>query len=447
MEQDLYLHGLIGGAPAAEPLWVRPVDWLEVPELELTDDKVQLLFAIIPNTTQNYLAFVCTGNYTVDWGDGNTENVASGVKAQHQYDWNDIDPLTLTSDGYLQTLVVITPNGGVLSTVNFEQEHSAAPSGASNLKFFEFVVNCPSATQLNLTYFNESTQHIILGANNVTVWSDLFSASGLYRFQCKASMSHVTTMDYAFSLCNQLVEVIFDIPDFSSCGNFYRCFNYTNLVNAPEMIFNPNIEVWLDDMFEFCSSLKTVPAYVGTGGVTSITSMFGYCLSLAEVPLFDTSGVVWFDNMFDNCVSLKTVPLFDTSSGEHFYRMFYYAISLTQIPAFDTSAAVTMQDFVNGTPIAVIPAYNLSNCSDPNTATLCSASAYDAITSYNATGMKVTFSLANFFLDHANLINVFNNLASGVVAQTITVTGNPGAASLTAPDLAIATSKGWTVVT
>jgi hypothetical protein len=43
-------------------------------------------------------------------------------------------------------------------------------------------------------------------------------------------------------------------------------------------------------------------------------------------------------------------------------------------------------------------------------------------------------------------VDLFNDLAT-VVSKTITITGNPGVADLTAGDLAIATGKGWTVTT
>jgi len=89
----------IGGTPAAVSLWERPVDWLVVPDLLPEDDKIYLLIKIAENTTANYLAFTVTGNYIVDWGDGNVENVASGVKAQHQYDYTDLNISTITSSG------------------------------------------------------------------------------------------------------------------------------------------------------------------------------------------------------------------------------------------------------------------------------------------------------------------------------------------------------------
>lgn len=146
MEQDLYLHGLIGGTPAAEPLWTRPADWLAVPDLSPTDDKIYLLVNVVPDSTTNYIAFKFTGNYTVDWGDGNTENIASGDSAIHQYDWDDISPETLTSDGYRQVLITITPQeGNNITLINFQERYpNTSLSYAS--KCYEIKINCPNAT-------------------------------------------------------------------------------------------------------------------------------------------------------------------------------------------------------------------------------------------------------------------------------------------------------------
>ena len=48
-------------------------------------------------------------------------------------------------------------------------------------------------------------------------------------------------------------------------------------------------------------------------------------------------------------------------------------------------------------------------------------------------------------MQRAELVDLFNDLKSGVVSQTITVTNNPGVPDLTAADILIATAKGWTV--
>jgi hypothetical protein len=48
-------------------------------------------------------------------------------------------------------------------------------------------------------------------------------------------------------------------------------------------------------------------------------------------------------------------------------------------------------------------------------------------------------------LGQAELVEIFTNLAT-VVGQTITISGNWGASLLTAPERAICTDKGWTLV-
>ena len=122
--------------------------------------------------------------------------------------------------------------------------------------------------------------------------------------------------------------------------------------------------------------------------------MFQYCYSLQTVPLLNTALGTSFSNMFSYCYSLQTVPLLNTAIGTNFGSMFQDCYSLTQ-------AALS--------------------------------------------GTSKTISYASCYLSQAALVDVFNGLSSGVVGQTITVTGNPGTASLTVAEKAIATDKGWTL--
>ena len=61
------------------------------------------------------------------------------------------------------------------------------------------------------------------------------------------------------------------------------------------------------------------------------------------------------------------------------------------------------------------------------------------------TNVRASLSLANKNLGRTMIVEVFNGLASGVSAKTITVSANPGYASLTSADRLIATAKGWTI--
>ena len=60
-------------------------------------------------------------------------------------------------------------------------------------------------------------------------------------------------------------------------------------------------------------------------------------------------------------------------------------------------------------------------------------------------GTAISISYLDCNLDQAAIVAIFNGLASGVTAQTITITGNPGVADLTAANRLIATDKGWTI--
>jgi hypothetical protein len=59
-------------------------------------------------------------------------------------------------------------------------------------------------------------------------------------------------------------------------------------------------------------------------------------------------------------------------------------------------------------------------------------------------GTQISIGYAGCKLSEAGLVAIFTALGT-VVGKTITVSGTPGDANLTAPDLLIATAKGWTV--
>ena len=66
--------------------------------------------------------------------------------------------------------------------------------------------------------------------------------------------------------------------------------------------------------------------------------MFGSCLKLTTVPLFDTSKVTNMRNMFNHCDSLTTVPSFDTVNVKDMDYMFNYCSALEQIHMININA-------------------------------------------------------------------------------------------------------------
>ena len=305
--------------------WVRPIDWLTLPEVYDGEQKVIGLWAVYDGDS-NFCAFTISGACTIDWGDGSApENVSDGVKANHNYVYTDLSSGTECSRGYRQAIITITMQVGQnLTSIDFNQRHSSS----------------------NTQYDNN--------------WLDV-NAAGTSITYCKFGSGNNTT--------SRKLERFNFVGDNSISGT-----NFTV-------------------MFQYCSSLQTVPLF-NTAAGTNFTSMFSLCYSLQTVPLFNTAAGTNFTSMFQQCYSLQTVPLFNTAAGTNFTSMFQQCYSL-QI------------GILNGTKYAI--------------------------------------SYASNRLSRLALVSIFTALGS-VTGQSITVTGNWGAPSLTADDLLIATSKGWTVI-
>jgi hypothetical protein len=150
--------------------------------------------------------------------------------------------------------------------------------------------------------------------------------------------------------------------------------------------------------------------------------------------------------MFINCTSLETAPAINTAKGTNVNAMFSGCTSLTLVPNLSTANVNAASSMVN----------MFNACSSLSNIGTIVGNAVPASTSYNtmfATCTSLsradlqqfdfTFTIANCNFGATDLNNIFSNLAT-IVAQTITVTGNPGAATA---NTTIATGKGWTVTT
>jgi hypothetical protein len=148
------------------PDWIRPADWLELDIPEDTEERFTALVAVY-DREENYCAFTAEGNYTVDWGDGTVEDYASGDIAYHQYDFDNIElDGTLTSEGFKQAILTITPQeGNSLTLLDFGVEYPNVGVFLSGFKDLAF-----SAPNLEVFSFaNESDPYNeLLGYNLYT---------------------------------------------------------------------------------------------------------------------------------------------------------------------------------------------------------------------------------------------------------------------------------------
>ena len=139
--------------------------------------------------------------------------------------------------------------------------------------------------------------------------------------------------------------------------------------------------------------------------------------------------------MFMYTSSLKYIPPLNTSKVTSMSCMFWLS-GATQLPDWDTSKVTNMSTMFSGAVLDILPAWDVSKVT--------SFTLPSGVIRSKLLGTKYSVSYASCYLSRASLIEIFNNLgtASG---QTITITGNPGVASLTSEDRLIATAKGWTI--
>jgi surface protein len=123
------------------------------------------------------------------------------------------------------------------------------------------------------------------------------------------------------------------------------------------------------------------------------------------------------NGMFSGCSSLKTIPQLDTSSVTDLYEIFYDCISLETVPQLNTSSATVLTGA-------------FTSCPALQTAALA--------------GTSVAVSYRYCLLGRSAIVSIFNGLANA--SATIDVRNNYGVSTLTSGDRAIATGKGWTVL-
>ena len=349
--------------------WIKPSDWLDYTVPAASDQKIIGTVAVF-NTDSNYFAVNMTTTdatqYTVDWGDGTSANFTSGTTAEKNYTWSSISSGTLTSEGYRQAIVTITPTtaGKTFSTVSPSRRHSAIPSGSKfSSPWLSLAIAAPNATTITLGPNNTTNATMQLAQQIQIISSNITNATNTFVncyalqdviFNTSATLTNTQSM---FSSCRNLqVAPFFNT---ASVSNMVAMFNTcTNLQSVP--LYDTASVTSMSSMFNTCESLKNVPLF-NTASVTNISSMFSDCIALETVPLFNTASVTDMSNMFRNCTNLRLVPLFNTALVTNMSNMFYFCSALQTIPAFNTASVLAIGGmFRFTTGIVFLPALNTS---------------------------------------------------------------------------------------
>ena len=410
--------------------WERPDDWLAMPSVTSSDDTFVGLHAIFPSGN-NFAAFrftTSTGDYQVDWGDGTIDVVASNTTAEHTYDYSTYDTgnTTLSTRGYKQAIIVVTPLTGNLKSANFQYRRTTTPTQnqAYATGFLDCVVSMPFID-------NTFTPRFQFGGTNVRhSYCEQFS---IINFGQKSYWF------YLFYNCYSLQNIIIQ-TDTSFCKNldaaFASCFN---LKQIP--LFDTSNVTSTSGTFSGCKWLKTIPLF-DFSSVTNMTNTFNDS-GLITIPQLDFSSVLTMNQCFYNCFSLQKIPNINSSLNSSFRLCFLNCYSLQKVGNINTSSTTSFNSmFRNCVSLEEIPALNTSNATDMT-------SFATGANSLNRTDIVCPVSVAfnNCQLSQAELVNIFNNLVdrSSTTTANINISGNWGASALTAAERQIATNKNWTI--
>ena len=405
---QVYLGNTLISSVQVNDGWTRPTEWLPLPTA--TPASVKILHAVF-DQDENYAAMrmvvVGGATYQVDWGDGVVDIVASNTLVQHNYSFsNPVLAGTLTSQGYKQAIISVTPTTGTFSQC-FLNPKSTTPAGLQNYAtgFLDINLNLPNLIAGTTLQIGGAVRHGNLERVNITSWGAVTNLINLFNGCAKLQSCNETEWD---------MSAIVNIQNLFSGASSIKSLDCTNwnLSNCPN----------LQSAFNNCNSLGSIVFGSSTfPAATNMSGIFSNCTSLQAIDLsmWDVSNVTAINSAFNRCSALRDVNL----------------------NGWNTLAVTDANNmFINCNSLQKIPPLNLTNVT-PSANMASFASGCTSLVRMQASNIKVSFSVANCLLGSAALNEIYNNLAT-VAGQTITVTGNYGT---TGDNPSIATAKGWTV--
>ena len=365
---------------------------------------------------------------------------ASATTVRHNY----IERVRLNQLGSITSFFALfrnlrqLQNVEIASTITTVLNMSSMFNNCSSLQAVP-LFNTAAATNMDQMFENNFSLQTVPLFNTaaVTSMNQMFSGCRGLQTVPLFNTAAVNNMTNMFTICTSLTTI--PMLNTAAVTNMNNMFNScSNLQTVP--LFNTAAVTDMSNMFAGCSSLQTVPLF-NTAAVTFTNSMFVSCISLQTVPLFNTAIVTNMSSMFNNCSSLQTVPLFNTAAVTDMSSMFNNCLSLQTVPLFNTAAVTNMSTmFNNCNSLAAVPALTTTAVTSSGNFNTIFGSC-NSLSRIQAKDFNFTFSVASCKLSATALNEIYTNLPVAI-GQTITVTGNYGAAT---DDPTIATLKGWTV--
>ena len=454
--------------------YTQPADWIDISTCAAGN--INLL---VNDETLATYAFICTtssGQYHVDWGDGTSDNVNSGVKAQRTYT---VGAGQACSRGYTTFKIVISPVSGNLtsfkvnphSLAGSQQEHHilACVCGATNITSLAnafYYSSTPKVICRSLEWFKTSgtlsactntsgmcnnclvLQSIdVSGFTSVTNASSMFSSCYSLRHADVSAMSSVVSAGSMFYYCIALQSV--DISNMASITATNGMFSFCYLLQSVDMSDSVLIQD-TTNMFYNCNALQTVNIGIVSPLYTAI-SMFESCSSLRSVTIGGMPNLEYADRMFYGCVSLISVDIDSMVWVYYATSMFGSCFALQHVTSHNFSSSaptLTAATMFYGceqlTDIDLSGAKVLTLSASGQGASILNKLATLVVHPSSTFGSTINpqLDLRYTTLTGAQLDAIFTALPTVPVGKYIYITGSTGAATCTR---SIATAKGWGV--
>lgn len=268
------------------------------------------------------------------------------------------------------------------------------------------------------------------GCNNMT-----FSTTSIDNNQARTGK----VQDWSYAFLETLGATTFPLIDVSGGVDFTGCWLDNGVISFPLLDFTNGrifINTWassgVPSMTSFAPrSFPSGEIFQYAWGRQQMATFLGFSAPNARSLLNAWLGcnllTSWSANALPNCQVFNT--------------MLDSCTLLTSFSIGETPVAASMDGMLAGTKVATFPGISLNSV----TSFTLMLNGNTFLTSFLGRNIRSSISFLNCNLSAAAIDTVFSNLATLPVAnsQTITVTGNPGAATCTQ---SIATAKGWLVV-
>jgi len=383
----------------------------------------------------------------------------------------DYSNATSLSHAFMNTKIKYVPHGVSWPTGLYDAYNMF--NGCSDLEYLPTDVNLSGATTLRNSFKGclKLKKAPSIYAPNATNMSNTFDSCKSLKTLHLEDISSVSNMYYTMYNCSELREVTGDILP-TGVTNFFALFHEDyNLIKAPSFytgnatdiryMYN-NCQVLeeaqdidmssasdLYNTYNNCRKIKHVKFLNINNKINDARNAFSNCRSLTSIPsgLFQdyNSCPSRTNSMFSNCNirEAKNINLAGCTNTSN-YSPFYNDVDFRVFENIQFGSGTYFYGLVFGNPyLTTVPDWDASGVKSFNNAF------YNCV-SLNWSDLKNTecsISYYNCLLGSGALENIFNNLASGVVGQSIDIRQNYGASELHPDTIAIATSKGWTVTT